>query len=50
LALASDFREAAGLNRTPTGQTLESLLTPREHEILGLIIDERIEASSKALI
>jgi WD40 repeat protein/serine/threonine protein kinase len=39
LALAADFREAAGLNRTPTGQSMIELLTQREHEILRLIIE-----------
>jgi serine/threonine protein kinase/WD40 repeat protein len=42
LTMAADFREAAGLNRTPaSGQMVEALLTPREHEILRLIIDGR---------
>jgi WD40 repeat protein/DNA-binding CsgD family transcriptional regulator len=37
LAFAADFREAVGLNRTPT--TVIELLTQREHEILRLIIE-----------
>jgi WD40 repeat protein/serine/threonine protein kinase len=37
LAFAADFREAVGFNRTPTD--VIELLTPREHEILQLIID-----------
>lgn len=37
LALAADFREAIGLNRSPT--SVEELLTQREHEILQMIID-----------
>jgi WD40 repeat protein/serine/threonine protein kinase len=36
LAFAADFREAIGMNRVPTDIT--ELLTPREHEILALII------------
>jgi WD40 repeat protein/serine/threonine protein kinase len=37
LAFAADFREAAGLNRTPT--TVVKLLTQREQDILHLIIE-----------
>ncbi|MCC7208193.1 MAG: protein kinase [Anaerolineae bacterium] len=37
LAFAAEFRDAVGFNRTPTG--VSELLTPREHEILHLIID-----------
>ncbi|MBC7812892.1 MAG: protein kinase, partial [Burkholderiales bacterium] len=37
LAFAADFREAIGLNRTPTN--VVELLTQREQEILGLVVD-----------
>jgi WD40 repeat protein/serine/threonine protein kinase len=37
LAFAADFREAMGFNRTPTD--VVELLTPREQEVLQLIID-----------
>ena len=37
LAFAAEFRDAVGFNRTPTD--VSELLTPREHEILHLIID-----------
>jgi len=37
LAFAAEFREAVGMGRIPTN--VVELLTPREHEILGLIIE-----------
>ncbi len=37
LAFAADLREAFGFNRTPTD--IVQLLTPREHEIINLIIE-----------
>jgi WD40 repeat protein/serine/threonine protein kinase len=41
LAMASAFREAAGLSPSQVAKSLVELLTPREQEVLQLIIDRK---------